>query len=94
MRAKKKFCISRNFSRLCLENCSAVSKLFPPNNQSVSTTATLKMGFSGVGGGDTGLRGTDLISSTHRRSAWQGSLELSVIYTAISLAFLKIIRRA
>lgn len=44
---KKKFCMSRNFRHLCLENCCTVSKLFSPKSQSVSTTASLKMGFSG-----------------------------------------------
>ena len=43
------------------------------------------------GCGNTGLQRTDLISSTQCFSAWQSSLELSVIYTAISLTFLKII---
>lgn len=46
---KKTFCLSRNIHHLCLENGSAVSKVFPPNNQSVLTMDALKMSFLGLG---------------------------------------------
>lgn len=100
MRAKKKFCISRNFSHLCLKNCSPVSKLFPPNNQSVLKTAALKMGFSQGVWERRAVRDwphfqhTSPLSLAGLSGAFCIIYYLLIIYiTAISLAFLKIIIR-